>query len=106
MKKADEAKAFRKIAEQYAERWEQMARDGDHYRLAFDKPGTWSQKYNLVWDRILDLGLFPPDVARKEVSYYKKDAEQIRLAAGQSERLHKGGLDNLVGVAGGVAGGF
>ncbi|RPH34601.1 DUF4965 domain-containing protein, partial [bacterium] len=72
MNKPDEAKVYRKIAEEYAAKWEQMARDGDHYRLAFDKPGTWSQKYNLVWDGILDLRLFPPDVAQKEVRYYKK----------------------------------
>jgi hypothetical protein len=70
--KPEEAKVYRKIAEEYAARWEQMARDGDHYRLAFDKAGTWSQKYNLVWDTILDLHLFPQDIARKEVRYYKK----------------------------------
>src|SRR5512140_3238199 len=72
MKKMEDAIAYRKIAQDYATKWEQMAREGDHYRLAFDKPGTWSQKYNLVWDKILGLNLFPREVAQKEIRFYKK----------------------------------
>jgi hypothetical protein len=65
-----DAAAYRKLAQEFAAKWLDLAREGDHFRLAFDKPGTWSQKYNLVWDRILGLNLFPPEVARTEIAFY------------------------------------
>jgi len=72
--RGDKAKAeeYFKLAREFAARWVKEAEDGDHFRLAFDKPGTWSQKYNLMWDRILGLNLFPASVLRKEMDYYKK----------------------------------
>ena len=39
--KKDEAADYRKTAQGMASRWVQMAEDGDHYRLAFDKPFGW-----------------------------------------------------------------
>ncbi len=65
------AALYRKTAQDFARKWIDLAADGDHYKLAFDKPGTWSQKYNLVWDRLLGLNLFSTEVARKEVAFYK-----------------------------------
>lgn len=69
--RASEAAAYQKIARDFAARWQQMAAEQDHYRLAFDKSGTWSQKYNLVWDRLLGFPMFAPDIARKEYEFYK-----------------------------------
>ncbi len=68
----DRADEYRNLAKQFADRWVQEANDGDHFRLAFDRPGTWSQKYNLVWDRILGLNLFPQQVKQTEMDYYRK----------------------------------
>lgn len=67
----DEAERYKAAAKSMAQKWVSMANDGDHYRLAFDKPGTWSQKYNLVWDTVLGLHLFPPSVAARESAFYQ-----------------------------------
>ncbi len=63
---------YQQLARDFAARWVKEADDGDHFRLAFDRPGTWSQKYNLVWDKILGFGLYPESVLRKEMAYYLK----------------------------------
>ncbi len=66
-------------AKEMAAKWDSLDDEGDHYKLAFDKPGTWSQKYNLVWDRVLDLHLFPTAVRQTELAYYEKHFNQFGL---------------------------
>ncbi len=68
----EKAAEYAKTAKEFAQRWVTEAKDGDHYKLAFDRPGTWSQKYNLIWDKILGLNLFPADVFRTEMDFYLK----------------------------------
>ncbi|MCC6368500.1 MAG: DUF4965 domain-containing protein [Bryobacterales bacterium] len=89
-----EAAEYRGVARDFARRWITMAGDGGHYRLAFDKPGTWSQKYNLVWDRLLGLDLFPPEVARKEVAFYRMMQKPYGLPLDNREQYTK--LDWIV----------
>jgi Glutaminase A six helical-hairpin domain/Domain of unknown function (DUF5127)/Domain of unknown function (DUF4964) len=71
---------YRTLAEQFARRWMKEADAGDHFRLAFDQPDTWSQKYNLVWDKVLGLNLFPAAVARKEMAFYRRVQGRYGLA--------------------------
>lgn len=69
--KTDVAEEYMQIAKEMATQWETMADDGDHYRLTFDRPGTWSQKYNIVWDKLLGFNIFEPKIIEKEIALYK-----------------------------------
>lgn len=73
------AAEYRRMATQMAARWQTLAIDGDHYKLAFDKPGSWSQKYNLVWDQVLGFNLFPVKVRQTEMAFYLKHLNQFGL---------------------------
>jgi Domain of unknown function (DUF4965)/Domain of unknown function (DUF1793)/Domain of unknown function (DUF5127)/Domain of unknown function (DUF4964) len=77
--KSNEAARYQALTRKMAREWEVLAKDGDHYNLAFDAPGTWSQKYNLVWDQLLGLSLFDPDVKRSELSFYAKHINEYGL---------------------------
>ena len=87
--KREIADSYLATAREMAGKWISMAKDGDHYKLTFDKSGTWSQKYNLVWDRLLDLNIFPSEIAETETAYYKTRQNKYGLPLDNREDYTK-----------------
>ncbi len=59
------------IAKDYATKWEKdakLAQGGT--KLAFDKEDSWSLKYNIVWDKLLNLGIFSKNIFEEEIKLY------------------------------------
>ena len=69
-------KRYTAAARRMAKRWMHEAKRqcGRGYRLAFDKDESWSLKYNLVWDKLLGLNLFPAVVGEEETKLYREHA--------------------------------
>ena len=65
-----DAENYKKTAKEMADSWCERAinSDGLSYRLAFDKDGSFSMKYNMVWDKIWGTGLFDKSVYERETA--------------------------------------
>lgn len=70
---------YKTLTKEMVIKWMQMAKDDDHYALTFNNKGTWSQKYNLVWDKVLQMDLFPKEVFDAEVKYYLSKQNEFGL---------------------------
>lgn len=72
--------AYAKKAQAMAQIWLATAvSDGAHTPLAFDRPASWSLKYNIVWDDLYELGLFPAELMEKELAKYLSEANEFGI---------------------------
>ncbi len=69
--RVDEADEKLALAREMAADVLARAANGDgSLRLAYDREGSYSMKYNMVWDRLWNTGVFDPAAVRSEVRSY------------------------------------
>ena len=67
-------------AKEMAAVWERETKAGDHYVLAYKAAeDTWSQKYNMVWDKLWGTGIIPNNAMQTEIKYYLKKQNKYGL---------------------------
>lgn len=80
MGKKREENKYLAMAREMAKDWARRAANGDgSYRLAFDRPGTFSMKYNIVWDKLFGTGIMPVEVIESEVASYRRRSNRYGL---------------------------
>ena len=66
---AEKSAYYRSEAEKMAANWMNTALNDDgSTRLAFDRPDTYSMKYNMVWDKVWNSGLFTQEFMDAELA--------------------------------------
>lgn len=70
---ADKSAFYRNEAEKMAANWMNTALNPDGTsNLAFDRPYTYSMKYNMVWDKVWKTGLFTQEFMDAEIADNRK----------------------------------
>ena len=70
-RRGEDGESYLAKAREMAKTWMENAANGDGtFRLAFDRPDTFSLKYNAVWDEIFGTGIFPDGVWERELASY------------------------------------
>ena len=87
MKREEEYRRFHSIAEEYAAYWMENAEEGDHTLLAYGQPGSWSLKYNAVWDLFFQSHLFSEALLEQEVDFYIQKKRKVWCAFGQPKAI-------------------
>ena len=86
----EEATRFMSIAKDYAVTVCQQSKNPDgSYRLAFDQEGTFSLKYNSVWDKLWGTELFPDEFFRNEIIRYRQEALPYGVPLDSREKYTK-----------------
>lgn len=68
-----DATRYTNLAHGTAKSWVERAANGDgSYRLAFDRPNTFSMKYNIVWDKLFGTHIMPPEMFNAEIASYRR----------------------------------
>lgn len=86
----DEAEALFTKAKEYADSFITNAKNNDgSYRLAYDREGTFSLKYNAVWDKLWKTNLLPDDFFMGEIQRYKKEVLPYGVPLDSREKYTK-----------------
>jgi hypothetical protein len=98
MGKKREEKHYLRTAREMAADWAKRAANKDgSYRLAFDAEGTFSMKYNIVWDKLFGTEIMPKSVINAEVASYMNKMDRYGLPL--DNRAHYTKSDWLVWTA-------
>lgn len=96
-----DADHYMQQAQGFVQQWLTMAADSTgqpHLRLQYDLPNTWSQKYNLLFDRVLGLNLFNDTMYKTEEAFYQTKFAEFGFPLDNRANFTKGDWSMWVGA--------